>query len=524
MQTTPKLSLVAALAAGLFAACFSLRGDLAPQSALARGEQLFTLHCAVCHGSDGAGDGPAASLLFPPARDFTRGQFRLVSTTSGAPTDADLKATLSRGIPGSAMPAWGWMPERSLDDLTLYVRELARKGVAKRLAEQARNDARELSAADALAEASALLHPGAAVSAPRPQAAMGAVYELGRASYARHCAACHGPEGRGEQLGPEVNADGSPNWARDFTAGFLKGGGSHRALATRIVAGMPGSTMPSFSALPPEELAALTTYVSSLVPIEADRWLVHGQATLRARGARGGPALSAGCDALDERWERADEIELVLAPLAWRNDAVFEAKLAALHDGESIALRLRWRDATRDEASLEPADVRDAAALAFSNEAAPPLFGMGSRAHPVNLWHWQALRLIDRAGVLDLVEAAPHILTSPVFGEARADVKPHYLPAPSEPLSGGELEELAAESFAALRELDASGRAVGGAARWAGGEWAVVFVRQLAPRNSAEADLRSGRPIVVAAAIWDGTGGDRGGQKSFSIWQKLVVE
>jgi mono/diheme cytochrome c family protein len=524
MQTTLKVSLVAALAAGLVAACLRQRGDSSPEGALARGERLFTLHCAVCHGAEGAGDGPAAPLLFPPARDFTRGQFRIVSTTNGVPSDDDLKTTLSRGIPGSAMPAWGWLPEHSLDDLTRHVRELARKGVAARLAEHARNDAREMSTAEALAEASERLRPGPEVSTTHPQAAMGAVYELGRASYARHCAACHGPEGRGEQLGPELNPDGSPNWARDFTAGFLKGGGSHRALATRIVAGMPGSTMPSFSALPAEELAALTTYVSNLVPIDADRWLVHGQATLRASAVRGGPALSSGCDALDERWQKADEIDLVLAPLAWRNDAVFEAKLAALHDGESIALRLRWRDATRDEASLEPGDARDAAALAFSNEAAPPLFGMGSRAHPVNLWHWQALRLIDRAGVLDLVEAAPHMLTSPVFGEARADVKPHYLPAPSEPLSGGELEELSAESFAALRALDVSGGAVGGAARWAGGEWAVVFVRQLAPRNSAEADLRSGRPVVVAAAIWDGSGGDRGGQKSFSIWQKLVVE
>jgi mono/diheme cytochrome c family protein len=422
------------------------------------------------------------------------------------------------------MPAWGWLPEPALDDLARYVGHLTRRGLAQRALERARLEGRELSDAEAHAQAAAMFTPGRAVVVPRPQAAMGAVYELGRSSYARHCAACHGADGRGAQIGPEVNPDGSPNWARDFTAGFLKGGGSHRALATRIVAGMPGTTMSSFAALPQDELAALTTYVSSLVPIEADCWLVHDHKPLNVARVGAGAPLASCCDATDERWAAASEIDVVLAPLSWRNDAPFAAKLAALHDGESIVFRVRWRDASRDEGSLELDEARDAAALAFSNESAPPLFGMGSRAHPVNLWHWQALRLIDRAGVLDLVEATPHVPASPLFGEARADARPHYLPAPSDPPSGGELDELAAESFAALRDLDAGGKAVRAAARWAGGEWAVVFERRLAPRNSAEADLRPGRPALVALAIWDGTGGDRGGQKSFSIWQQLAVE
>ncbi len=419
------------------------------------------------------------------------------------------------------MPAWNWMPREALDDLATHVRELARRGLARRLAEASAGPL-ELDAA--LEQADQRLSPGAAVALPHPQAAMGAVYELGRESYQRNCAACHGPEGRGAQFGPELNPDGSPNWARDFTAGFLKGGGSHRALATRIVAGLPGTSMPSFANLPRAELEALATYVSSLVPINADSWLVHRQGALRVERVDGGPALATGCDAADERFEGAAELDVVLAPIAWRNDAVFAAKLSAIHDGQSIALRVRWRDATRDEGALDPAQPRDGVAVAFSNEDAPPLFGMGSRSHPVNLWHWQALRLIDRAGVLDLVDAQPHLLSSPVFGESRTDVKPHYLPAPSEPVAGGGVDALSAESFRAVRELGANARSVASAARWAGGEWAVVFVRELAPRNASEADLRRGAPVLVALALWDGSGGDIDGYKSFSIWQKLVIE
>lgn len=525
MHSLTHLASTALVCGGLLVGCSSQgsSGD-ANASPLSRGAELYALHCVVCHGIDGAGDGPAATLLLPPARDFTRGEFRLVSTGNGVPTEADLVGTLARGIPGSAMPAWGWMPEPALEELAAYVRKLAQRGLARRLVDDDEHGTTALARDAALAEAAAKLSPGEVVTLPRPQAAMGAVYELGRVSYSRNCAACHGPDGRGVQLGPERNPDGSPNWARDFTAGFLKGGGSHRALATRIVTGLPGTTMPSFANLPSEELEALVTYVSNLVPINADSWLVHRQSTLRVERVRGGEPLSKGCAATDERFANVAEIDVVLAPLAWRNDALFEAKLAAFHDGESLALRLRWRDPTRDEGSLDPADPRDGAALAFSNEAAPPLFGMGSRSHPVNLWHWRAMRLIDRAGVLDLVDAKPHVVVSPLFGESRADVRPHYLPAPSEPVSGGELDELAAESFASLREFETNGKAVAGSARWAGGEWAVVFVRQLAPRTASEADLRPGRPVVVAAALWDGAGGDRNGQKSFSIWQKLVIE
>jgi len=519
MHRKHQLLVASAFGAALVAACL-----VSPEhevGATANGAKLYALHCAVCHGASGAGDGQAASLLLPPPRDFTRAEFRLVSTANLAPSQADLVATLRRGIPGSAMPAWSWMSDSELDALASHVRMLARDGLVERERPSEVPEGAEFDLTRARAWADQRLAPGEQVHVPRPQPAIGEVERLGRESYLRHCAACHGSEGRGEQLGPERNPDGSPNWARDFTAGFVKGGGSHRALATRLVTGMPGTTMPSFAALPAAELEALATYVSGLVAVDADRWLVHRQATLVARRAA---SLSAGVEPSDERWGDAAEIDVVLAPLAWRNDALLSAKLSALHDGDSLALRVRWRDATRDEGSIDPADLRDAAALALSNESAPPLFGMGASSHPVNLWHWRSQRLIDRAGMLDLLDAQPHALGLPAQRDELRDVRPHYLPAPSEPVSGGQLAELSAESFSAMRELGQSGRAIAASARWEAGEWSVVFVRELAPRTPNEADLREGRSVLVALALWDGAGGDVGGHKSFSIWQKLNLE
>ena len=44
---------------------------------------------------------------------------------------------------------------------------------------------------------------------------------------------------------PCQNEDGTPNTARNFTIGILKGGATHADIARRILAGLPGSPMPA---------------------------------------------------------------------------------------------------------------------------------------------------------------------------------------------------------------------------------------------------------------------------------------
>lgn len=40
------------------------------EETLKRGRELYLEHCAVCHGKEGRGDGPAASGMNPPPADF----------------------------------------------------------------------------------------------------------------------------------------------------------------------------------------------------------------------------------------------------------------------------------------------------------------------------------------------------------------------------------------------------------------------------------------------------------------------
>ena len=78
-----------------------------PTSA-ASGPQMFSTYCAVCHGADGKGNGPAASALKSPATDLT-----MLSQKNGGtfPTDhvsSVLKFGVTNPAHGSAdMPIWG---------------------------------------------------------------------------------------------------------------------------------------------------------------------------------------------------------------------------------------------------------------------------------------------------------------------------------------------------------------------------------------------------------------------------------
>src|SRR3972149_3658233 len=92
-----------------------------------RGKAVYDRQCAACHGTGGRGDGEAAYLLYPKPRDFTTGNYRLVSTWERVPTDEDLYLTISRGMPGSAMPSWGHLPEEERWALVHYIKSFAAK-------------------------------------------------------------------------------------------------------------------------------------------------------------------------------------------------------------------------------------------------------------------------------------------------------------------------------------------------------------------------------------------------------------
>ena len=91
------------------------------------GQPLYARHCAVCHGPDGRGNGPAAPSLIPRPRDFTIGQFKYKTTPAGQlPSESDLIRTVREGLHASAMPYFGdLLSETEIRGVVAYVRSLS---------------------------------------------------------------------------------------------------------------------------------------------------------------------------------------------------------------------------------------------------------------------------------------------------------------------------------------------------------------------------------------------------------------
>lgn len=106
--------------------------ELPPAADLARGTELYTTRCAMCHGADGDGRGSVARFLDPRPRDFTRAVYKLRTTASGTlPTDADLFRTITRGVPGTAMLGWGGLPAADRWELVHYIKSLSPRFAAE---------------------------------------------------------------------------------------------------------------------------------------------------------------------------------------------------------------------------------------------------------------------------------------------------------------------------------------------------------------------------------------------------------
>ena len=105
-------------------AAISLHNPFKPtHKRLARGNKLFEMSCAPCHGSDGKGDGSVRFLLTLPPANLTRAE----------PTersDGYIYSTIRDG--SITMPAYGdaLSPDERWD-VVLYVRQLQGKVAAK---------------------------------------------------------------------------------------------------------------------------------------------------------------------------------------------------------------------------------------------------------------------------------------------------------------------------------------------------------------------------------------------------------
>jgi mono/diheme cytochrome c family protein len=94
-------------------------GAAVPGDQLALGAKVYADRCALCHGSEGKGDGPASAGLNPKPRNHTDGSYM------NARTDEDLLGVIRDGK--GAMPAWkSVLSEQEIQAVLQFVRSLAK--------------------------------------------------------------------------------------------------------------------------------------------------------------------------------------------------------------------------------------------------------------------------------------------------------------------------------------------------------------------------------------------------------------
>ena len=215
------------------------------------GRRLYVRWCAMCHGPDGRGNGPAAPSLIPRPRDFTQGLFKYKSTPAGdRPTDDDLVRVVANGLQASAMP---------------YFRDLLTPDEIREIVGYLKT-----------------LSPAFAGAAPRPVRIPARVppdatsLARGRALYADlGCDRCHGADGRRREK--QRDAKQYPVITRDLTAPWTFAGGSDpEQVWLRLTTLSSVSPMPSYAeSATPTDRWHVVNYVLSLARTPA--WQTGGR-------------------------------------------------------------------------------------------------------------------------------------------------------------------------------------------------------------------------------------------------------
>lgn len=167
--------------------------------------------------------------------------------------------------------------------------------------------------------------------------------------------------------------------------------------------------------------------------------------------------------------------------------AVKSVDVAVAHNGQMLAFRLRWADASLDTGPTAQDDTTfsDGAAVLFPVVAGAPLMSMGAPGMPVTAWYW------------------------------RADEARHG-------------RHVTAEGLGTSDTLDREQVKI--AATHRDGYWHVVIARALNVRSRLPAvQLVPGRDTPFSVAIWEGGHRERAGIKSFALgqhdgWHDLIID
>jgi len=496
-----------------------MRDTIASQRATMSSDEIYQFRCAVCHGEDGAGNGSAAELLYPRARDFTQGLFKYkTSPAEFPPRDEDLFNIIKYGLAGTSMVGWSdLLTDEQISDLLLVIRQFDISGT------WAPEDAKDEDFDD---DGHYLSPDVIEVTEQEPTDAQIPYSDesvlLGEEVFLENCKKCHGVEGRGNITSGKFLEDdfGYLTWARDLTKpwtwrmteGVFGNDQQSRDetvsnIYTRLSVGMPGTPMPAHRAAYEDEEDAINL---------EDRWHVANYTySLRSKTPAPGTRAVIECVEVanelpsavdDEAWQNAPATTLRLVPNIIKEERLFTPlndaiTIRVLYNDSEIAFLLEVNDRTDSRpggpvvTQLPDEDApmySDALAIQFPKEGAyttapveKPQYRHGDTTHPTTIWYWNA------GAVEPPIESRATLLDA----------------------SGSDNKLIARASSG---DLEARGN-------WEDGRWRVLMKRSRISDGSPDLIFRKGQFIPVSFANWDGNNGEVGSKHTLTPWFWLLL-
>ena len=90
---------------------------------LLKGEKVYQINCASCHGNKGVGDGIVAASLIPKPRNLREGQWKQGGSS------IQLYTTLISGVEGSSMVSFSYLSQLDRWALVHYIRSITKNKV-----------------------------------------------------------------------------------------------------------------------------------------------------------------------------------------------------------------------------------------------------------------------------------------------------------------------------------------------------------------------------------------------------------
>ena len=468
-----------------------------PASGISEGKAIYEKRCSQCHGMEGRGDGVTAERLRPRPANFARAKYKYASTEKDElPTDDDLFRTVTKGLPGTAMPAWEEvLSEKDRRAVIQYIKTFSDK-----FAEQQGPPK--------------MIQFGKKIPPSKESIAKGKELFFQKAE----CNRCHGDEGRSDGK----NAAELSVWPRNFTKGWtFRRGNSPEEIFQRITRGIV--VMPSFAKgenveTTEEERWHIANYVHSLsqsnVQPEVDSVV---RASLREGALPPDPN--------DPAWEAVGQYYFPLVGQVVQEKRLFTPTVdgiwvQAVYNQKEVSFRLIWDDPTTDGAKVEVPVEQPPAAPAAAESAAGAIDTTNETNNETNMETIPPLPpLIDRIGIQIPVLMPGEGVDKPYF--LRGDSKTHVTLARWG--SEGAMDEA---NYTGLdKRFQKETTTFKGTGVYKNGRYHVVITRPLITTDKKnDLQIEAGKFIPISFSAWDSYNNETDSMMSVSSWYYLLLE